>query len=41
MNEALKVSAAVYNLFDEEVLPDEFNTVVEGRRVSAGVTASF
>ncbi|MDY8110832.1 TonB-dependent receptor [Fulvimarina sp. 2208YS6-2-32] len=41
ISQNVTVNAAVYNLFDEEVTPDEYNTVVEGRRFWASLKASF
>lgn len=41
INENFTVNGTIYNLFNEEVLPDDFNTVVEGRRFWASLNASF
>ncbi|GGD28536.1 ligand-gated channel protein [Aureimonas glaciei] len=41
ISENLKLNGAVYNLFDKEVMPDDYNTVVEGRRFWASLNASF
>lgn len=41
VNDNFTVNGAVYNLFDEEVLPDAYNTVVEGRRFWASLNARF
>ncbi len=41
INDTLTVNGTIYNLFDEEVLPDAYNTVVEGRRFWASLNASF
>ena len=41
ISENVTFNAAVYNLFDKDVTPDDYNTVVEGRRFWASVKASF
>ncbi|WP_185983222.1 TonB-dependent receptor domain-containing protein [Aureimonas mangrovi] len=41
INENFTLNGTIYNLFDEEVLPDDYNTVVEGRRFWASLNASF
>jgi outer membrane receptor for ferrienterochelin and colicins len=40
-NESLDFSAAVYNVFDKDVGTDDFNTVMEGRRLWVSMTAKF
>jgi outer membrane receptor for ferrienterochelin and colicins len=37
----LTLNAAVYNLFDKEIEPTDFNTVIEGRRLWMGLSATF
>jgi len=41
IDENFTVNGTIYNLFDKEVLPDNYNTVVEGRRFWASLNASF
>ncbi|KRW93357.1 ligand-gated channel protein [Paracoccus sp. MKU1] len=41
ISEMATFNAAVYNVFNEEVLEADFNTVQEGRRLWLGLTASF
>jgi outer membrane receptor for ferrienterochelin and colicins len=41
INDNFTVNGTIYNLFDKEVLPDAYNTVVEGRRFWASLNASF
>ncbi|CAM5301306.1 ferric enterobactin receptor [Aquamicrobium terrae] len=40
-NENATLNAAVYNLFDKRVGVDDFNTVVEGRRLWVSLTSKF
>lgn len=40
-SENVSVNAAVYNIFDKKVSVDEFNTVVEGRRLWVSMTSKF
>ncbi|WP_230533543.1 TonB-dependent receptor domain-containing protein [Microvirga roseola] len=37
----LKLNAAIYNIFDKEIEPTDYNTVVEGRRFWMGLSATF
>jgi outer membrane receptor for ferrienterochelin and colicins len=39
--EQLALNAAIYNLFDKEIEPTDYNTVVEGRRLWVGMSATF
>jgi len=39
--EKLALNAAIYNIFDKEIEPTDFNTVVEGRRLWVGMSATF
>jgi outer membrane receptor for ferrienterochelin and colicins len=39
--EKLTLNAAVYNVFDKEIEPTDYNTVVEGRRLWLGMSATF
>ncbi|MGE6786353.1 TonB-dependent receptor domain-containing protein [Ensifer adhaerens] len=41
VGEGLTLNAAVYNLFDKEVEPTDFNAVGEGRRFWLSLTATF
>ncbi|SMG09039.1 TonB-dependent receptor domain-containing protein [Paracoccus sp. J56] len=41
LTETAALNAAVYNVFNEEVRESDFNTVLEGRRLWLGLTASF
>lgn len=41
ITEAVTVKAAVYNLFDKEIEPTDYNTIVEGRRFWMSMTATF
>ncbi|SIT86762.1 TonB-dependent receptor domain-containing protein [Pontibaca methylaminivorans] len=41
LTESATVSAALYNVFNKDVQADEFNTVVEGRRLWLGLTSTF
>ncbi len=41
LSDRATLSGAVYNLFNEEVRQDEFRSVMEGRRLWIGLTASF
>ena len=40
-SEHVTLNAAVYNLFDKKIGVDEFNNVVEGRRLWLGMTSRF
>ncbi len=37
----LTLNAAVYNVFDKEIEPTDFNTVIEGRRLWVSMSATF
>jgi outer membrane receptor for ferrienterochelin and colicins len=39
--EQLTLNAAIYNVFDKEIEPTDYNTVVEGRRLWVGMSATF
>ena len=39
--EQLALNAAIYNIFDKEIEPTDYNTVVEGRRLWVGMSSSF
>lgn len=39
--EQLTLNAAIYNVFDKEVEPTDYNTVVEGRRLWVSMSATF
>ncbi|WP_414474252.1 TonB-dependent receptor domain-containing protein [Microvirga sp. M2] len=39
--EQLTLNAAIYNVFDKEVQPTDYNTVVEGRRLWLSMSATF
>jgi outer membrane receptor for ferrienterochelin and colicins len=39
--EQLALNAAIYNIFDKEIEPTDYNTVVEGRRLWVGMSATF
>ncbi|WP_246388764.1 TonB-dependent receptor domain-containing protein [Microvirga mediterraneensis] len=39
--EKLAMNAAIYNVFDKEIEPTDYNTVVEGRRLWIGMSATF
>ncbi|MBQ0821780.1 TonB-dependent receptor [Microvirga sp. HBU67558] len=39
--EKLALNAAIYNIFDKEIEPTDYNTVVEGRRLWLGMSATF
>ncbi|MCG7393195.1 TonB-dependent receptor [Microvirga sp. ACRRW] len=39
--EQLTLNAAVYNVFDKEIEPTDYNTVVEGRRLWVSMSATF
>jgi outer membrane receptor for ferrienterochelin and colicins len=39
--EKLTLNAAIYNIFDKEIEPTDYNTVVEGRRLWLGMSATF
>jgi outer membrane receptor for ferrienterochelin and colicins len=39
--EKLALNAAIYNIFDKEIEPTDYNTVVEGRRLWVGMSATF
>jgi outer membrane receptor for ferrienterochelin and colicins len=39
--EQLTLNAAIYNVFDKEIEPTDYNTVVEGRRLWIGMSATF
>jgi outer membrane receptor for ferrienterochelin and colicins len=39
--EQLTLNAAIYNIFDKEIEPTDYNTVVEGRRLWIGMSATF
>ncbi|EIM27487.1 TonB-dependent receptor domain-containing protein [Microvirga lotononidis] len=39
--EKLALNAAIYNVFDKEIEPTDHNTVVEGRRLWIGMSATF
>jgi outer membrane receptor for ferrienterochelin and colicins len=41
VTEKLTLNAAVYNVFDKEIEPTDYNTVVEGRRLWLGMSATF
>ena len=41
LSETVTLNAAVYNVFDKEIEPTDYNTVVEGRRFWLGMTATF
>lgn len=41
LNDRVDLSAAVYNIFDEQVEVDESNTLIEGRRLWLAVTTRF
>jgi len=40
-NENVKLNAAIYNLFDKRTGVDQFNNVVEGRRLWVSMTSAF
>ncbi len=40
-SENVTLNAAVYNVFDKKVDVDDFNTVVDGRRLWVGMTSRF
>ncbi|MEE1613498.1 TonB-dependent receptor domain-containing protein [Microvirga sp. CF3016] len=37
----LALNAAIYNIFDKEIEPTDYNTVVEGRRLWVGMSSTF
>jgi len=37
----VKLNAAIYNLFDKRIGVDQFNDVIEGRRLWASLTSTF
>jgi len=39
--EQLTLNAAIYNVFDKEIEPTDYNTVVEGRRLWVSMSATF
>lgn len=41
VNERVTLNAQIYNLFDKEVDPTDYNTLQEGRRLWLGVTTTF
>ncbi len=41
VTEQLTLNAAIYNVFDKEIEPTDYNTVVEGRRLWIGMSATF
>lgn len=41
VNERVRISGAIYNLFDKELVAADANTVVEGRSFWMGLTTSF
>ncbi|MXQ13081.1 TonB-dependent receptor domain-containing protein [Microvirga makkahensis] len=41
LTEQLTLNAAIYNVFDKEVEPTDYNTVVEGRRLWVSMSATF
>lgn len=41
LTDAATLNAAIYNVFNEEVREEDFNTVMEGRRLWLGLTANF
>ena len=40
-SENVKMNAAIYNIFDKRVGVDQFNDVVEGRRLWVSMTSQF
>lgn len=41
LSEQLTLNAAVYNVFDKEIEPTDYNTVAEGRRLWVSMSATF
>lgn len=41
LTDTVAVNGAVYNIFDKQMLPDEANDVIAGRRYWVGLTATF